>query len=130
MSTDYKELAVWQKAMELVQEVYRCTRAFPKDEMFGLTSQMRRGAVSVPSNIAEGKGRYSNKELIQFLYKARGSLMELETQIEIARGLGYMDSQVARLLSAKTIEVTRILNGLISRFQQDLQLLPAQIRRS
>ena len=79
MSTDYKELAAWQRSMDLVREVYLCTRSFPRDELFGLSSQMRRAAVSVPSNIAEGKGRYSRKELIQFLYKARGSLMELET---------------------------------------------------
>jgi hypothetical protein len=70
MSTDYKELAAWQRSMDLVREVYRFTRSFPREELFGLSSQMRRSAVSVPSNIAEGKGRYSRKELIQFLYKS------------------------------------------------------------
>jgi four helix bundle protein len=88
MSTDYKELAAWKRAMDLVREVYRCTRSFPREEVFGLTSQMRRAAVSVPSKIAEGKGRYSRKELVQFLYEERGSLMELETQICIACDLG------------------------------------------
>ena len=121
MSTDYKELAAWQRAMELVKEVYRCTRSFPREEVFGLSSQMRRASVSVPSNIAEGKGRYSRKELVQFLYKARGSLMELETQICIARDLGYVDELSNRNLSTRTVEVTRILNGLINRFQQELQ---------
>ena len=120
MSTEYKELAAWQRAMDLVREVYRCTRNFPRDEVFGITSQMRRAAVSVPSNIAEGKGRYSRKELIQFLYKARGSLMELETQILIARDLNYLDEFTSRSLSTHTLEVTRILNGLIKRFQQEL----------
>jgi len=121
LSTDYKELAAWQRAMELVREVYRCTRSFPRDEVYGLTSQMRRSAVSVPSNIAEGKGRYSRKELVQFLYKARGSLMELETQICIARDLDYLDEVSGQVLTTQALEVTRILNGLINRFQQDLQ---------
>ena len=120
MSTDYKELAAWQRSMELVREVYRSTRSFPREEMFGLSSQMRRAAVSVPSNIAEGKGRYSRKELIQFLYKARGSLLELETQILIARDLDYFNEATTRTLSTKTVEVNRILNGLINHFLQEL----------
>lgn len=106
--------------MALVREVYRYTRSFPRDEIFGITSQMRRAAVSVPSNIAEGKGRFSRKELVQFLYKARGSLMELETQILIARDLNYLDEFSSRSLTAQTLEVTKILNGLINRFQQEL----------
>lgn len=120
MSTDYKDLAAWQRAMILVRRVYRYTRSFPRDEIFGITSQMRRAAVSVPSNIAEGKGRFSRKELVQFLYKARGSLMELETQILIARDLNYLDEFSSRSLTAQTLEVTKILNGLINRFQQEL----------
>ncbi len=121
MSTDYKELTAWQRSMDLVREVYRSTRSFPREELFGLSSQMRRAAVSVPSNIAEGKGRYSRKELIQFLYKARGSLMELETQIIIARDLDYLNEGTGQTLSTRTREVTRILNGLINHFQQELQ---------
>ena len=121
MSTDYKQLAAWQRGMDLVKEVYRCTRAFPREELFGLSSQMRRAAVSVPSNIAEGKGRYSQKELIQFLYKARGSLLELETQICIAHDLDYLDEFTTQSLSMRTLEVARILNGLINRFQQEVQ---------
>jgi four helix bundle protein len=120
-STDYKELTAWQRSMDLVREVYRSTRSFPREELFGLSSQMRRAAVSVPSNIAEGKGRYSRKELIQFLYKARGSLMELETQIIIARDLDYLNEGAGQTLSTRTLEVTRILNGLINHFQQELQ---------
>ena len=121
MSTDYKELAVWQRSMDLVREVYRCTRSFPGEELFGLSSQMRGAAVSVPSNIAEGKGRYSQKELIQFLYKARGSLMELETQTIIARDLQYLSDETSQTLSTRTLEVTRILNGLINHFREGLQ---------
>jgi len=120
-STDYKELTAWQRSMDLVREVYLCTRSFPRDELFGLSSQMRRAAVSVPSNIAEGKGRYSQKELIQFLYKARGSLMELETQIIIARDFDYLNEGTGQTLSTRTLEVTRILNGLINHFQQEHQ---------
>jgi len=85
MSESYRDLIAWQKARALALEIYVCTRRFPKDEVYGLTQQMRRAAISVPSNIAEGKGRHSHKELLQFLYRARGSLLELETQLSIAR---------------------------------------------
>ena len=93
MSANHKDLIVSQRAMNLVIHVYRFTKTFPKEETYGLVSQMRRAAVSIPSNIAEGKGRFSRKELIQFLLNARGSLLELETQIEIARTLGYASAQ-------------------------------------
>jgi len=86
----YEDLKVWRRAMDLVLQVYRCTRSFPREEIYGLTSQMRRSAVSIPNNIAEGKGRFSRKELLQFLFHARGSLLELRTQIKIARELGFL----------------------------------------
>jgi len=89
MIKSYRDLVVWQKAMDLVTEIYRVSREFPKDEIFGLTGQMRRAAVSVPSNIAEGYGKSSRKEYIFFLTHARGSLLELETQILIAGNLTY-----------------------------------------
>jgi four helix bundle protein len=76
-ASPYENLNVWRRAMDLVLEVYRCTAAFPRQEVYGLTSQLRRSAVSIPSNIAEGKGRYSRKELVHFLFQARGSLLEL-----------------------------------------------------
>ena len=117
MSESYRELIAWQRAKILALEVYRFTRKFPKDEIYGLTSQMRRAAVSVPSNIAKGKGRYSKKELVQFLYKARGSLLELETQLSIAHDLAYIDSQTFETMERKTEELRRILNGLVTRFQ-------------
>ena len=89
---NHRKLMVWQEAVRLVESVYRITRAFPGDEIFGLTSQLRRSAVSVPSNIAEGAGRNSTKELVQFLGVASGSLAELDTQLEIACRLGYLNS--------------------------------------
>ncbi len=86
----YQQLIVWQKAIALVTEVYRVSSKFPRDEIYGLTSQVRRAAVSVPSNIAEGQGRATKGEFIQFLCHARGSLYELETQIVIGKNLGYV----------------------------------------
>ncbi len=91
MQRKHKELRAWQSAMRLVQEVYALTYTFPKEELFGLTSQMRRAAVSVPSNIAEGSARNSTKELIHFLSIATGSLSELDTQLELTRLLAYSD---------------------------------------
>jgi four helix bundle protein len=117
MSENYRDLIAWQKAKSLVLDVYRCTRRFPRDEIYGLTSQMRRAAVSVPSNIAEGKGRYSQKEFLQFLYHARGSLLELQTQVSIARDLDYLDLLGFERLDSEAEELGRILNGLINRFQ-------------
>ena len=90
----YHDLVVWQKAMELVTELYRATSDFPKHELYGLTGQIRRAAVSVPSNLAEGHGRTSRREFHQFISQARGSLVEVETQLEIARDLGYLSRQL------------------------------------
>ncbi|MFW6123039.1 MAG: four helix bundle protein, partial [Thermodesulfobacteriota bacterium] len=100
--------------MDLVTEIYRVTQNFPKEEIFGLISQLRRAAVSVPSNIAEGQGRLTEKEFRQFLGNARGSLAEVETQVIIANDLGFLDDQDFQNLSAKITEVARVLNGLIS----------------
>ena len=86
----HHELKAWQEAMELVKEIYRVTRDFPKEEIYGLVSQMRRAAVSIPSNIGEGAARGGDREFIQFLIIARGSLSELETQLLISNDLGYM----------------------------------------
>lgn len=114
MGRSYKDLVVWQKAMELVTAVYRATTSFPKDELFGITSQLRRAAVSIPSNIAEGQGRLSEKEFRFFLGQARGSLMEVETQLQIAENLGYLEKQVTETLFRMCAEVGRILNGLLA----------------
>ena len=97
--------------MNLVQEIYSITGSFPNQEMFGLTNQMRRGAVSVPSNIAEGAARNSKKEFIQFLYIALGSLAEVETQILIAKGLGYLNDQEHLLKEIETIR--KLVTGLV-----------------
>jgi four helix bundle protein len=93
----YRELIAWQKAIDVVAEVYRLTKNFPKDEMYGLTNQIRRAAVSVPSNIAEGQGRLSRGEFRHFLGQARGSVFELQTQITIAERLEYLPREVHRL---------------------------------
>lgn len=109
----YEDLKVWRRAMDLVLQVYRCTGSFPKEEIDGLTSPMRRSAVSIPSNIAEGKGRFSRNH-------ARGSLLELRTQIQIARELGFLREQDGQAMTDLACEVGRLLNGLINRFQAPL----------
>lgn len=109
----FRDLLVWQKAKLLVKEVYRATVAFPKNEIFGLTSQMRRAAVSVPSNIAEGHGRLTDGNMRVFLGQARGSLFELETQIELARDLEFLDEEVTKELLVQCAEIARMLNGLL-----------------
>jgi four helix bundle protein len=108
----HRDLVVWQKAMGLVREVYRATRTFPSDEMYGLTGQIRRAAVSIPSNLAEGHGRNSRREFRQFIGQARGSLTELETQLEIARDLGHLARAQAAELLSRASEVGRMINGL------------------
>jgi four helix bundle protein len=117
MAETYRDLKVWRRAMDLVVDVYRCTTSFPKPEVYGLASQMRRSAVSVPSNIAEGKGRFSRKELVQFLFRARGSLLELETQITIGQQLGYLELEDGKRLTNLASEVGRMLNGMVNAFQ-------------
>ncbi len=108
----HRNLVVWQKAMILVTEMYRATRDFPKDEIYGLTSQLRRAAVSVPSNLAEGHGRNSRKEFHHFVGQARGSLTEAETQLEIASNLDYLSKNEALELLSRSSEIGRMLNGL------------------
>lgn len=108
----HRDLVVWQKAMELVTIACEATRKFPKDELYGLVSQLRRAAVSIPSNIAGGYCRNSRNEFHHFLGQARGSLAELETQIEIANNLGYLPQQSANELLAKSTRVAKMLTGL------------------
>jgi four helix bundle protein len=120
MSDSYRDLVAWQKAMELVTAVYRTSAAFPKSEMYGLTSQIKRAAGSVPSNIAEGKGRDSKKEFVMFLYRARGSLYEVQTQVEIARNLEYISQDKFASLNEQCAEVGRVLNGLIRSVKRQL----------
>lgn len=110
----YKELVVWQKAVNLVADIYRLTVKFPKEEQYGLVSQLRRSAVSVPSNVAEGWGRGNTREYIRFLTIARGSLMELETQLIISEKLGFLSLESHKVLLAQIDEIGRMLNGLIT----------------
>ena len=100
--------------MDLVADVYRLTRSFPKEEVYGLVSQLRRAAVSVPSNIAEGQGRHGAGEFKYFLRLSLGSLMELETQVMIAERLHYLDSESCKIVLRDSAELGRVLNGLIN----------------
>jgi len=108
----YRDLLVWQKSMVLVTEIYRLSKSFPRDETYGLTSQMRRCAVSVPSNLAEGYGRNSTSDYIRFLYIATGSLYELQTQIEIALNLQYLNKPDYDKLYESSREIERMLSSL------------------
>jgi four helix bundle protein len=110
----YRDLIAWQKAVELVTEIYRVSKKFSNEELFGLTSQLRRAAVSIPSNIAEGQGRLGRKEFQHFLGNARGSLWEVETQIIIARNLDYLSAAEMHDILERSAEVGRILHGLLS----------------
>lgn len=112
----YKELIVWQKSMVLVKEIYKLTSSFPENEKFGLTSQMRRASVSIPSNIAEGWGRLSRKNYIQFLRISRGSLFELETQVLITKELNYINDSVT--IENMIIEISKMLNSLIKKLEE------------
>ena len=111
----YRELIVWQKGMEVVAEVYRLTRRFPREELYGLTQQVRRAAVSIPSNIAEGQARDSTAELRRFLSIAQGSRAEVETQIQIAVRLGYTNETDARTAMSLLDELQKMLTKLIDR---------------
>ena len=106
----HKDLDVWKESMTLAKEVYRLTKSFPKEETFGLASQMRRAAVSIPSNIAEGAARNSDKEFIQFLHVSLGSLAELETQLLLSRELGFLKDED---INGSLEQIRRMLLGLI-----------------
>lgn len=113
MSGTYSDLEVWQAAMELAVDLYRVTAVFPKTETDGLVVQMRRAAVSKASNIAEGKGRSSDKELVQFLCHSRGSLFEIQMQMAIAERLGYLRQKESDAIRRQTARIGQLLNGVI-----------------
>jgi len=113
MLKTYKELLVWQKAYHLCLELYKITQRFPKEEKFGITTQIRRAAISMPSNIAEGYGRKTTKEYIQALYIAYGSYCELETQILLSADLGYIQSGALQRLLKDIGDIERMLKRLI-----------------
>lgn len=114
MSRTYRDLLVWQKAKGLVVDVYQITGQFPRSEQFGLTAQIRRAAVSIPSNIAEGQGRATKGEFLHFLGIARGSLLEVETQLQIAVDLGYMSVSEFEKCDARSYAVLGLLNRLMA----------------
>ena len=115
----YKDLKVWNKAMDLTTMVYDALKTFPPKEEYGLSSQMRRSSVSIPSNIAEGYGRNSTLDYCRFLQIALGSAYELETQDELARRLDYVDNDTANKLATQLTEVGRMLNSLINKIKPD-----------
>ena len=110
----YKDLLVWQKSMDLAVEVYNVIKSLPKEELFGLSDQMRRAVVSVPSNIAEGQQRSSTKDYIRFLHIAKGSLGELETQVMLCERLNYLEKEKINKLVDQCIEIQRMISGLIN----------------
>lgn len=111
----YRDLIVWQKAMLLVDEIYQITRKLPDDEKFGLISQIRRSAISIPSNIAEGYGRNYTKDYIRFLQIARGSLFECQTQLEIAINLKFIVTSDMEPIAFISVEIEKMLNSLINK---------------
>lgn len=121
MADSFRDLLVWQKAMALATEVYRVTEHFPRAETYGLKNQLRRAVVAVPSDIAEGKGRLSKREFVQMLSRARGSLFEVVTQIEIGKNLDYVGEPEFEQVSKHCAEVGRLLNGLIRAIRQSLR---------
>jgi four helix bundle protein len=114
MGESYKDLVAWQKAMHLASEIYQATQALPRDELYGLVNQLRRDSDSVPSKIAEGQARTSAKEFRHFLGHARGSLVEIETQLMMAHNLGCLAPQQSITLLEEAAELGRILNSLIA----------------
>lgn len=113
----YKELIVWQKSMDLTIMVYKAVKQLPKEEIFSLSDQIRRAAISIPSNIAEGQQRLSGKEFIHFLSIAKGSLAELETQLMICERLNYMTSAQTKPIMDLCIEISKMLNSLLKQLQ-------------
>jgi four helix bundle protein len=120
MNQAHKKLDVWKEGVAFASDIYRLTEAFPKSEIYGLTAQMRRAVVSIPSNIAEGAARFSDKEFAQFLNISGGSPSELDTQIEIASNLGYMTMEQKQDLEMKMVSISRKLAGLINKVRERL----------
>lgn len=111
---NFKELLIWQKSIDFVTEIYKTTDSFPKEETFGLRSQIRRASVSIPSNIAEGNSRRSKPDYVQFLKISRGSCAEVETQLIISKNLKFLNDEIYFKLNQDIIEISKMLNGLIN----------------
>lgn len=113
MEKPHKKLDAWKLSMDLVIDVYRITDNFPREERYSLTDQIRRAAISIPSNIAEGAARQTKKEFANYLHMAQGSLSELDTQLELARRLGYLDDETWRILDHRMERIDKVISGLI-----------------
>lgn len=113
----YQDLIVWQQAIDLVECVYQETRQWPQEERYGLIGQVRRAAISVPANIAEGQGRRGNKEFLHHLSIATGSLYEVQTYLTIAQRLHYLEANTGARMSAQAVEIAKLLHGLIRKLQ-------------
>ncbi len=119
VTRNYRDLVVWQKSMDLVEEVYRLSKLLPKEEIFGLTNQLRRAAFSIPSNIAEGNARNSQKEYARFLSIARGSKAETETQLEICVRIGYFNEDQTRIALTLCDEIGKMLYSMIQKLSTE-----------
>lgn len=117
----YSELKVWQKFMDLAVEIYQLVKLLPREELYGLSDQMRRAVVSIPSNIAEGHQRSATKDYIRFLFIAKGSLGELETQLLLCERLGYVNNEISGPIYSRCEEIGRMLSGLINSLQEKLK---------
>lgn len=120
----FKELLVWQKSINFVTEIYKETESFPKSEMYGLVSQIRRATVSIASNIAEGNSRRSVPDYVQFLRISRGSCAEVETQLIISKNLGFLNEEKSLKLNQDITEISKMLNGRINSLKQSTNLPP------
>ena len=118
---DYRDLIVWQKSMDLAENIYAVSTLFPKSEIYGLTSQIRRAAISVPSNIAEGQGRYSDADFARFLSIANGSVKEIETQLLLAVRLNYLQSSQIHVSIDLCSEIARLIAGLKGKLQDKIK---------
>lgn len=114
---NFEELKIWQIAKEISIEIYKLTQRYPNDELFGIVSQMRRCAISIPSNVAEGHGRGTSKEFVRFLDIARGSLAELKTQVIISHDLGYLDSEIKEELKYRLHGLDKMIVNLIEKLE-------------
>lgn len=117
----YRDLVVWQKSMDLVVAVYEVTAAMPKEELYGLTNQMRRAAVSIPSNVAEGQGRKNDRELLRFLGISQGSLCELETQLTLAERLSFLKSQKLTPVFQRATEVAKLAAAFSAKLKSEIE---------
>lgn len=116
----FRKILVWQKSIFLVTKIYKATSNFPKEEMFGLTSQIRRSSVSIPSNIAEGAGRESTKDFLRFLYISMGSIFEMQTQLEIAKNITYIKEEEFNNLYEDSREIERMLVSFIKKLKDTI----------